>query len=935
MKTLAFVRVCLFSLLIVLPIFAQSEDEIACREIVKTFYVAYQAKDATKLSQFWKSDSKYLNDFQTETNKFFTENQGIAVKDLKFGRTYFKDEVFRLRIEVTINDKTQNLTFQFVKENNQWKIWKISSTEGDFIEILAFAENDYERDLTVSQNVSFEYANWRDLAIKQGQILEKNGQTLKSNQFFFWIKQQAEVNKDKFGVSHSWLNIGISNLGRLELDLAQQALDQSIKLCSENEDKYCVARSYTILGLVYAIQDNEVLAETYYNKGLKVAYEIGDKKRVAVIKNNLGTLKSSFNKLTDSIVYFNDVLTLYKEINDERGIAIALGNIAGELMKEGKYVEALNHFEIVEKTFSKLGENGFLIITFKQKAQAEISLGQFEKALETIKKGLKISSETDFSNDEDFNSFAIKGQALRFLKRYDEAEKVLLDAISKIERFRNSFVNEEKNLGSFYKKRILAYHETIALFEELGEIKKSLFYSETIKSRVLYDVMRTGKSNLSKAMSASELEQQVKLKQAINEANRQLTREQQKDYQNKTRIIELENNLKQSRFALEEFQLKLYATKPELKIQRGEFQPINLDQIAKLFPDEKTAILEFAVTNERSFLYAITKENGKLNLQIYPIDLNKSDLAKKTESFRQNLQNKNLDYQIDARELYKLLLGKAETQLKGKDSLIIVPDSFLWEVPFQALMSKKDRFLIEDSAINYVPSLTVLREMNKSSGLLSNSPKLLAFGNPELNTNNKEKVEKQVRGGKLESLKEAEKEVDYLGKLYGFGNSKILKNSNATETFFKTEASKFNILHFATHGILNNQNPMYSSLVLSLANDTKEDGLLEAWELMDMNIKADLAVLSACETGRGEASSGEGIVGLSWAFFIAGTPRIVATQWKVESESTSEIMQNFHKNLRKSSNVSKSLQKSMLAQLKNPITRHPFYWAGFISIGKN
>ncbi len=131
---------------------------------------------------------------------------------------------------------------------------------------------------------------------------------------------------------------------------------------------------------------------------------------------------------------------------------------------------------------------------------------------------------------------------------------------------------------------------------------------------------------------------------------------------------------------------------------------------------------------------------------------------------------------------------------------------------------------------------------------------------------------------------------------------------------------------------------MYSSLVLSLAieaKNTEEDGLLEAWELMDMNIKADLAVLSACETGRGETSSGEGIVGLSWAFFIAGTPRIVATQWKVESASTALIMQNFHRNFSKSRDVAKSLQTAMLFQIKNPKTKHPFYWAGFVSIGKN
>jgi len=124
---------------------------------------------------------------------------------------------------------------------------------------------------------------------------------------------------------------------------------------------------------------------------------------------------------------------------------------------------------------------------------------------------------------------------------------------------------------------------------------------------------------------------------------------------------------------------------------------------------------------------------------------------------------------------------------------------------------------------------------------------------------------------------------------------------------------------------------------LSSADKSNEDGLLEAWELLEMNLNADLAVLSACETGRGAASVGEGMVGLSWAFFMAGTPRMVASQWKVESASTAELMIEFHRQVRVSPNnsVAKSLQTAMLKQLKKPAVRHPFFWSGFIAIGKN
>src|SRR5262249_60886091 len=102
----------------------------------------------------------------------------------------------------------------------------------------------------------------------------------------------------------------------------------------------------------------------------------------------------------------------------------------------------------------------------------------------------------------------------------------------------------------------------------------------------------------------------------------------------------------------------------------------------------------------------------------------------------------------------------------------------------------------------------------------------------------------------------------------------------------KTEAGRYSVLHIAGHGIVNNTSPMYSQIVLSRADMSDDDGILEAWEIMNLNLKADLAVLSACETARGRVRSGEGIIGLSWAFFVAGCPATVVSQWSVDGNST-------------------------------------------------
>ena len=133
--------------------------------------------------------------------------------------------------------------------------------------------------------------------------------------------------------------------------------------------------------------------------------------------------------------------------------------------------------------------------------------------------------------------------------------------------------------------------------------------------------------------------------------------------------------------------------------------------------------------------------------------------------------------------------------------------------------------------------------------------------------------------------------------------------------------------------MLNNASPMYSNLALAKGGPS-EDGLLEAWELMQLDLKAELAVLSACETARGRIGAGEGMVGLSWAMFIAGVPSIVVSQWKVEAASTRDLMVSFHRDLISNKfTKSEALRQASLKLMKSPDTSHPFYWASFVLVG--
>jgi CHAT domain-containing protein len=167
------------------------------------------------------------------------------------------------------------------------------------------------------------------------------------------------------------------------------------------------------------------------------------------------------------------------------------------------------------------------------------------------------------------------------------------------------------------------------------------------------------------------------------------------------------------------------------------------------------------------------------------------------------------------------------------------------------------------------------------------------------------------------SLPATRREVDGLRSVSGAGNVKIYAGAEADEDRLKQEASHYQMVHLAAHGVFQDSNPMNSSLVQARAGKP-EAGMLEARDMMDLNPDADIVVLSGCETGRGIAG-GEGLMGLSWALFIAGSPATVASQWKVESGSTSDLMLGFHKNLQTASKA-RALQQAALEVMKHPST---------------
>jgi len=273
----------------------------------------------------------------------------------------------------------------------------------------------------------------------------------------------------------------------------------------------------------------------------------------------------------------------------------------------------------------------------------------------------------------------------------------------------------------------------------------------------------------------------------------------------------LENAARQ----LDGFRGELYAAHPELKAHRGESEPLALSAAKALLPDRQTALIEFAVAPDATYLFLITLDAaGNPALETHQLAWKQEALAQDVEDFRQELAARSLVYRDHARALYRRLLGPASASLKSKTLLCIVPDGPLWNLPFQALVTPANRHLVEDAAVFYTPSLTVLLEDTRARRTRRiASGTLLAMGDPQ------------------SRLPNAGREVAALGRLYG-PNAVALTGSDASEAQWKALAPKYAVLHLATHGNLNSANPLFSNVMLAAAGG--EDGLVEAREILDL-----------------------------------------------------------------------------------------------------
>jgi CHAT domain-containing protein len=926
MKAILFVFVSVFVCLSQTPDSAL-QREPGLRESATRFFEAYREADEVRMKSFWKAESPFVDEFFQPFAKQKAEGKLPQLGIAKIGVSRLAESVFRLRVDVESDGKLWQLTVQYVSDEAGWKIGRIREAFPDFLQQLANAPDGAAKEQLVSGNADLLASGFCDQLWTEIIQQQRGGQRDFAGTLIDIGLDRARVNKDDR--CYGRMLIRRSNFREIHHEYGDATADlfASLELSRRIGDKEIEALSFYNLARMMGIQGNKSMAEEYLDRAGALAEELNLRPLINQVLN-LRAINT-----TDPAVQLKlheKLLEITTQSGNVYGQAVATGNAAYCHSDLGDQKTAIEKMTWSLTKFESMNAQGEVVEALKGIGMFHERKGELSNALSWTKRAYEMSSRPGFDPVPTGRQLI---QIHRKMGRLLDALPIAEENIKIAETARIKSLLDEVTQANFLKERQADYQNLSLVLGELGRPLEGLRSAELFKARVLFDIVRGGKSTPDAFLTENERQRQQRLNTTLAQVNRELTRQRQRDFPDKPVIADLDKRLNETRSAIADFQLSIFATKPELRLRRGDFQPIGEDDIGAMVPDARTALVEFAVTNEKSFVYVISKPRDRTEIRVFPIDIRLDELEKRIKSFRALLQSADLGYRAEARKLYDLLLSGARGELTSKNSIVIVPDSIMWDVPFQALVTPNDKFLIETHAISYAPSLTALRELRAKMHWPGTSRRLLAFGNPAIVEERVAAIEK-LRGERLEPLPSAEREVDLLGNLFGARNSRVLKGADATESVFVTAGSDADILHFATHGILNSNNPLYSALVLSASENSSDDGLLEAWELMEMKLNASLAVLSACETARGH-TVGEGIVGLSWAFFVAGVPRVVASQWKVESRSTSDLMTVFYKNLKtdKNPSVPKALQKSMIRQIRSGYRKHPFYWAGFIAIG--
>lgn len=466
----------------------------------------------------------------------------------------------------------------------------------------------------------------------------------------------------------------------------------------------------------------------------------------------------------------------------------------------------------------------------------------------------------------------------------------------------------------------------VELHVEQGNVLRALEVSETVKARGLHHALVKGGVAPS-VMSEADRQRERNLEARIEELNRALIAAR-----DEKQSAALSSDVDHARSDLLDFRQRVLAAEPFR--DGGAAVPWRVDDLPASLDD--VTILSYTQTRDQLFVFLIApKTLGRRAVSARTLPIGSEATRQKVARLTSFMDDRNLRADDVGKELFALLVAPFEEELLQARRLCIIPHRALWRLPFHALIGTTGRRLIDHVPVFYAPSVAVLALAEaRRPAHWSSRPTLLAFANPVVGEKTASLYRTFDRNASIGAIPEAEWEVRAIAAHYGRKRAHIHIGRQADEGTMKREAPRHDILHIATHGLVQEKAPMFSSLLLSSENE-EDDGLLEVREIVELELHADTVVLSACDTGKPDRDHArrDPVVGFSWAFLAAGSRTTVVSQWKAQSAATATLMAEFHRRLAKGASKTEALRDAQLVLRRDPRYRHPFYWAPFIVVG--
>ena len=714
-------------------------------------------------------------------------------------------------------------------------------------------------------------------------------------------------------IANTWKLLGIYYFN-VDLDESMKATEEAISIIQKHEgsEAFDLGRYYNNLGIIYQFKGEITKAASYYHKGLKINQKyLYNQDRISNSYFNLGENLGIQGFMDSALFYYKKCLVerekYYPKANGE--IFTLYSHLAG-LYFEYSMLDSALHYNL--KALTEFVNNYDPESVFDNPDFIPDTYNQ--TYIFTLSNKSKIMYDMYFSNNE-VGSHWLYGGLETFM---------LADSVLQVQKsqmiFDQTRVSYAQTFKGMYEEGI---ENSLKAFLVTGDDRfvASLITSmERNKANVLMDNIITSRMLDTTQVVSGVLEKDKLLKKTYAETELALIRA---TAENDKKLM---NQLNDSLFIISRMQIQYRESYYSTLLKGNAIQTNTFDLQAMNIPDS-LRILEYFWGDSALYIIDIDKQGTKVfrRQQVDSIRYLVNGFTRFVSDVHINSGIRIADeFQTFASGLFRILIPEYDPDDKRK--LLIIPDGLLNQVPFEALITEKT----PQTTTNYKSLKYLVKETN-----VSYSYSLEYYFDEWDNAGSGDRVIALAYSGTLESeaLPGTYAEVNGIKEYY---SGSFLIGMEATKSKFLKQASEFDIIHMGLHGFADSEEPLNNYLLFPPEEMNGDAEKLFAHDLYGLDLKAKLAVLSACDTGIGKMLKGEGVYSLAYAFSYAGVPEVVMSLWKIEDRATSSIIQRFYAHLSEGNSSGHALTLAKRDYLHNAdnFTAHPSRWAGMIAVTK-